>query len=581
MLKQAMKYYKPYKVLFLIDLLCAVAVAVVELLFPYAISHIVDDLLPMGKWDEMVKISLLLILAYFLNTFLYMVIDYWGEKLGMYIENDLRNDLFTHLQKMSYQFFDNNKTGQLIAKVSNDLHQIGTVAHYAPEQFLVAGSMLVTTMIIMLSISKLLACLIVINVVLLLAININFTKVMVNISRSLFGNVGEISAELEENFAGIRVVQAYCCEAHQRETFQKTTERYCKRQQEGFLRIAACNGITYFVTKLLPVLIILAGGWLALHGRISEGQFFSFILLTNLLLKPVEMLSNFAARYPKGIAGFQNFVELMKIEPDIKDREDAVELEQPKGEIVFKDVNFSYEEGKPVLENLSLTIREGETVAFVGNSGSGKSTICGLIPRFYEISKGSIQIEGMNIQDIRLKSLRQHIGVVAQDVFLFSGTIEENIRVGKPDASEEELWKAAKQANLYDFIKEQPEGMKTMIGERGIKLSGGQKQRLSIARMFLKNPPILILDEATSALDAENEMEIHRSLRELSKGRTTLLIAHRFSTIKDASRIIVVEPGGSIQEGTHEELMKDNGIYKKLYELQQNALTNDRLGGKE
>lgn len=571
MLKQALKYYKPYQALFIIDLLCAVAVAIIELLFPYAISHIVDELLPMGKWIEMIKIGVLLLIAYIFNTFLYMVIDYWGEKLGMYIENDMRNDLFTHLQKMSYRFFDNNKTGQLIARVSNDLHQIGTVAHYAPEQLIVASSMLITTVIIMFSISKLLAGLILLNVGLLLGININFTKKMVNTSRELFGNVGEMAAQLEENFAGIRVVQAYSYEEQQRKSFQDITLEYCSKQQEGFKRVAVCNGITYYVTKLLPVLIILTGGWLTLHQEISEGQFFSFILLTNMVLKPIEMISNFVARYPKGIAGFKNFMEIMQIEPEIADAQDAVEIDKLKGEIEFSNVAFSYDEGKPVFSQLSLEIKEGETIAFVGSSGAGKSTICNLIPRFYEIEKGQIKIQGMDIKKIKLSSLRKQIGVVAQDVFLFSGTIEENIRFGKPEASEEELWEAAKKAMLYDFIQGQPKGMKTVIGERGIKLSGGQKQRLSIARMFLKNPPILILDEATSALDAENEMEIHKALKQLSLGRTTLLIAHRFSTIRDANRIIVVDAGGKIEEGSHDTLMQSNITYKKLYQLQQNG----------
>ncbi|RDY33201.1 ABC transporter ATP-binding protein [Lachnotalea glycerini] len=571
MLKQALKYYKPYQALFIIDLLCAVAVAIIELLFPYAISHIVDELLPMGKWIEMIKIGVLLLIAYIFNTFLYMVIDYWGEKLGMYIENDMRNDLFTHLQKMSYRFFDNNKTGQLIARVSNDLHQIGTVAHYAPEQLIVASSMLITTVIIMFSISKLLAGLILLNVGLLLGININFTKKMVNTSRELFGNVGEMAAQLEENFAGIRVVQAYSYEEQQRKSFQDITLEYCSKQQEGFKRVAVCNGITYYVTKLLPVLIILTGGWLTLHQEISEGQFFSFILLTNMVLKPIEMISNFVARYPKGIAGFKNFMEIMQIEPEIADAQDAVEVDKLKGEIEFSNVAFSYDEGKPVFSQLSLEIKEGETIAFVGSSGAGKSTICNLIPRFYEIEKGQIKIQGMDIKKIKLSSLRKQIGVVAQDVFLFSGTIEENIRFGKPEASEEELWEAAKKAMLYDFIQGQPKGMKTVIGERGIKLSGGQKQRLSIARMFLKNPPILILDEATSALDAENEMEIHKALKQLSLGRTTLLIAHRFSTIRDANRIIVVDAGGKIEEGSHDTLMQSNITYKKLYQLQQNG----------
>jgi ATP-binding cassette subfamily B protein len=574
MIKRALSYYKPYKLLFFIDLFCAVAVAIIELIFPSAISYIVDDLLPAGNWRGMVMVGLLLLGAYFINTFLYMVIDYWGEKLGMHIENDMRNDLFAHLQRMSYSFFDHSKTGQLISKVSNDLHQVGTVAHYAPEQFLVASTMLVTTVIIMSSISGLLSILILFNVALLLMINIKFTKKMVNTSRELYASAGEIAGKLEENFAGIRVIQAYACESDQRRGFQEETNRYCGKQKDGYRKVAVCNGITYFVTKILPVMIILAGGWLALNGDLSKGQFFSFILLTNMVLKPIEMISTFVARYPKGIAGFKNFLELMDIKPEIVDLEGATAVTGLKGNIELKDIDFSYNGKKKVLSGLSLQIKEGETVAFVGSSGAGKSTICNLLPRFYEPQSGSITIQGMDIRNITLQSLRRHIGVVAQEVFLFAGTIEENISFGKPQATNEELWEAARKAQLDNFIRSLPLGMKTIIGERGILLSGGQRQRLSIARMFLKNPPILILDEATSALDAENEIAIHQSLKELAEGRTTLIIAHRFSTIKDADRIVVVEASGAVQEGTHERLIKSNKTYKRLYELQQNAVAS-------
>ncbi len=578
MIKKAVGYYKPYKKLFLIDILCAILVAAIELIFPQAISRIVDELLPQGKWREIVILALILFVAYLVNTFLYMIIDYWGELLGVSIENDLRKELFAHLQNMSYRFFDNNKTGQMIARVSNDLSQIGTVAHYAPEQFLIASTMLLVTVCLMLSMNKVLAALILVNIAFLLCINILFTRKMVDTSRQLYRNAGEISGQLEENFAGIRVVQAFACEDRQKQGFFELTKAYCTKQMQGFLQVALCNGITYFVTKLLPVFVILTGGWQLLQADITKGQFFSFILLTNLALKPIEMISNFVARYPKGIAGFKSFLELMSIAPEIKDAPDAVDAGPLRGEIAFTGVDFTYDGEQEILKNLSFQIEPGETVAFVGSSGSGKSTICNLIPRFYEIQGGNIRIQGMDIRKIRLSSLRREIGVVAQDVFLFSGTIEDNIRVGKPEATECELWEAAEKAKLSEFIKSQPKGMKTPVGERGVKLSGGQRQRLSIARMFLKNPPILILDEATSALDAENEIEIHKSLRELSQGRTTLVIAHRFSTIKDADRIIVVEKQGQITQGRHEELLEKCPTYKRLYDLQQNQIfTQDTL----
>lgn len=570
MFKKAISYYKPYKKLFIIDLLCAVLVAGLEMVFPSMMNYIVDDLLPSGRWNYVILTSLFLGLIYLLCTVLYMVIEYWGEKLGMYIENDLRIQLFEHLQKLSFKYFDNNKVGQLIARVSNDLPQISTVAHYAPEQFIVATSMIICTVIIMSSVNVYLALLILVVVAIILALNIYFTKKMVSTMRSLFASAGEISTSMEENLAGIRVIQSYTNEELQKERFFQETLKYCKNQVSGIKKVALCNGITYLLTRILPVLTVLTAGALVLEGSMSKGEFFSFILLTNLMLKPVEMLSNFAARYPKGIAGFKNFLELMAIEPEILDKSTAKEISNVQGNINYKNVTFSYSKEKEILKGINLTIDAGTTVAIVGNSGAGKSTLCSLLPRFYEIEKGDIELDGINVKDIKLNALRKQIGVVQQEVFLFSGTIEENIRFGKLDATNEEIWSAARNAQLEEFINNQPEGLKTIIGERGVKLSGGQKQRLSIARMFLKNPSILILDEATSALDTKNELQVHLALNRLAKGRTTIIIAHRFSTIQKADKIVVVDEGKIAEMGTHKELMSEQGIYSKLYNLQFN-----------
>ena len=398
-----------------------------------------------------------------------------------------------------------------------------------------------------------------------------FMKRLVLARKRMFGAVGGFLSHLEDGIGGIRVVQAFANEKYQQKLFMKNNEKFCESKIDGFKNTAKNEALTYIFISLLPLVAVLGGSWLVLNDRMSSGEFFSFILLAGVMLTPIRMLAAFSVRFPNGMAGFQNFLEIMDTEPEIQDAENAIKIASLRGDIEYKNVTFGYDKDRHVLKNVNLSIKAGETVAFVGASGEGKSTLCSLLPRFYEAEAGRISIDGIDIKDMTLDSLRRQIGVVQQDVFLFAGTIRENIRFGKLDATEEELWEAARRAQLEEFIKEQPEGMDTPIGERGVKLSGGQKQRMSIARMFLKNPPILILDEATSSLDTQTEAAIQQALSELSRGRTTLTIAHRLATIRNADRIIVLREKGIAEEGNHEELLQLGGIYSHLNQAQAGA----------
>lgn len=570
-LKRFLRYYRPYKGLFFLDLFCAVTAALLGLLFPFTVSRIVDKLLPTGDWILILSACGALTGVYLVNTVLKYIVGYWGERLGLYIETDLRTELYTHLQKLSFRFFDNNKTGQLASRISNDLLDVGNMAHYGPEHFLIAVFTLIGSMFLMFRANWQLALLMSAFVMVLLTVNIYFMKKLVVARRRMFGAIGGFMSRLEDGIGGIRVVQAFANEHYQQKLFLKDNEKFCKAKIEGFKNAAKNEAVTYIFLNLLPVAALLGGSWFTLNGGMSRGQMFSFILLANVMVMPIQMLAAFSVRFPNGMAGFQNFAEIMDTEPEIRDDADAVEVYSLLGDIDYEDVTFGYDKNRHVLKNVSLSVKAGETVAFVGTSGAGKTTLCSLLPRFYEADAGCISIDGMDIKKMTLQSLRRQIGVVQQEVFLFGGTIGENIQFGKLDATEPEIWEAAKRAQLDDFIREQPNGLDTIIGERGVKLSGGQKQRMSIARMFLKNPPILILDEATSSLDTETEAAIQKSLAELSKGRTTLIIAHRLATIRKADRIIVLTGEGIAEEGSHEELLQSGGIYRRLHMAQAGA----------
>lgn len=571
MIKRFLRYYRPYKKLFFLDFSCAVVAALLELFFPFTVSRIVDELLPQGNWNLILSAGTLLVGIYLVNAGLKYVVGYWGEKLGLYIETDLRVELYNHLQKLSFRFFDNHKTGQLASRISNDLLDVGNMAHYGPEHFLISTFTLIGAMFLMFRANWQLALFMSLFVAVLLIINIYFMKKLVKTRKQMYGAIGGFLSRLEDGIGGIRVVQAFANEQHQKKLFMKDNQTFCDTKIDGFQNTAKNEAVTYIFISLLPVVAVLGGSWFVLNGGMSSGQLFSFILLANVMVMPVRMLAAFSIRFPNGIAGFKNFAEIMDTEPEIKDTPNATEVCSLRGDIRYEDITFGYDENRHVLENVSLSVKAGETVAFVGTSGAGKTTLCSLLPRFYEAESGRITIDSMDIKDMTLYSLRRQIGVVQQDVFLFAGTIRENIQFGKLDATEEEIWEAAKRAQLDDFIKGQSDGLDTIIGERGVKLSGGQKQRMSIARMFLKNPPILILDEATSSLDTQTEAAIQQALAELSKGRTTLVIAHRLATIRNADRIIVLTETGIAEQGSHEELLKQCGVYSQLHRAQAGA----------
>jgi ABC-type multidrug transport system, ATPase and permease components len=556
----------------MLDFGCAVLAGLIELGFPIAINKFVDELLPKGEWGIIVGASLGLLALYIVNMFLMYIVNYYGHMLGINIETDMRRKLFGHIQKLSFRYFDNTKTGHLLSRLTNDMMQIGEVAHHGPEDLFIAIMTLLGAFTLMLLIHWKLAVMTFIIVPAIIWVVIYFNGKMTKAIHQLFGDIGDFNARIEDNVGGIRVVQAFTNEKHEIKQFTENNSRFRLTKLMSYKLIAKNGSISYMMMRFVTLFVMVCGTWFVINGGLSYGEFIGFLLLTNVFFRPIEKINAIVESYPQGIAGFKRYVELLDTEPDIKDSPNAVELGELKQAIRFENVSFGYENEGSVLSGINLTIRKGETVAFVGPSGAGKTTLCSLLPRFYEVTGGRITVDGSDIRDVKLESLRRQIGIVQQDVFLFAGTIRENLLYGKLEAAEEELWAAARQARLEEFIQSQPEGMDTVIGERGVKLSGGQKQRLAIARMFLKNPPILILDEATSALDTETEMMIQQSLSDLSQGRTTLVIAHRLATIKNADRIVVVTSDGIAEQGRHEELVDAGGIYSRLHEAQFGAL---------
>ncbi|MFC3800098.1 ABC transporter ATP-binding protein [Cohnella sp. GCM10012308] len=571
MIRRFMSYYKPYKGLFYLDFCCAIFAALLELGFPLALNHVVDKLLPSKDWEPILWACGGLLAVYVLNAFMQFVVTYWGHMLGINIETDMRRNLFAHLQKLSFKFYDNTKTGHLMSRMSTDLMDIGEVAHHGPEDVFIAVMTLAGAFGLMLYIHPEMAIITFATVPVMIVLSIYFNGRMTGAMNKMFGSMGDYNARVEDNIGGIRVVQAFGNEDHEMSLFKVNNQLFRKAKLLGYKILARSATASYMLMRLVSLVVMVAGAWFVIRGELRYGEFLAFILLTNVLFRPIEKINAVIELYPKGIAGFKRYIELMDTEPDVSDAHDAVDVRKVVGEIRYQNVSFGYESHTQALSGIDLSIRAGETVAFVGPSGAGKTTLCSLLPRFYEVSGGSITVDGIDIRRMKLASLRRQIGVVQQDVFLFSGTVRENIAYGKLGADEEEIWTAARRAKLEDFIRAQPLGLDTIIGERGVKLSGGQKQRLAIARMFLKNPPILILDEATSALDTETEAAIQQSLSELSEGRTTLVIAHRLATIKDADRIVVVTEDGIAEQGRHEELVRTGGIYSRLHQAQFSA----------
>ncbi|MHA6482289.1 ABC transporter ATP-binding protein [Paenibacillus sp. strain BS8-2] len=568
MLRRFFSYYKPYKKLFFLDFFCAVLLAVLELGFPLAVGYVVETLLPDKNWGMIVTASAVLLLIYIINTLLSYIVTYWGHMLGINIETDMRRALFDHVQKLSFRFFDNTKTGHLISRLTNDLFEIGEVAHHGPEDMFIAAMTLVGAFGIMLYIHPMLAIMTFVIVPIIIWLVLYFNGRMTKAANRLFSDMADFNARVEDTVGGIRVVQAFANEKHEGKLFKGNNLRFREAKLISYKIIGMNASISYMLMRIVSLFVLIAGSYYVLTDGMTHGAFLTFVLLTNIFFKPIEKINAVIESYPKGIAGFKRYVELMDTEPDVADRPNAREVDRLHGDISYKDVTFGYEGEAKVLDGINLSIRAGETIAFVGPSGAGKTTLCSLLPRFYEITEGSISVDGHDIRDLKLESLRRSIGLVQQDVFLFAGTIRENIAYGKLGASDADIMEAARRARLEAFIESLPDGLATVVGERGVKLSGGQKQRLAIARMFLKNPPILILDEATSALDTETEQAIQQSLSELSVGRTTLVIAHRLATIKNADRIIVVTEDGISEQGRHEDLVAAGGIYSRLHHAQ-------------
>jgi ATP-binding cassette, subfamily B, bacterial len=566
MIKRFFSYYRPHKRLFYIDFFCAVLVGLMELGFPLAVSWFIDKLLPEGNWSTIITVSVGLLVLYLMSSGMQYVVNYWGHKLGINIETDMRRDLFNHVQRQSFRFFDNIKTGHIMSRVTNDLMDIGELAHHGPEDFFIAVMTFIGAFWIMMTINLKLA-LVAIIIVPFLVWLISYSNIKMNAAwREMYHNIADVNAQVEDSVSGVRVVQSFTNEKYEMKRFSKNNQFFRKTKLRAY-KVMSWNlmGI-YITTRLMTLTILVYGAWLSFSGNLTYGELVAFILYLNILFKPIEKISALLELYPKGMAGFKRFIELIEMEPDIENVPDAIEVSTLNGNIQFQHVSFEYEDKRKILDNLSFSIEPGKTIAFVGPSGAGKTTICSLIPRFYDVTSGSIMIDGIDIRNVTKESLRANIGIVQQDVFLFTGTIRENIAYGKLNATQDKIEEAARKAHLMDLIGSLPDGFDTQIGERGLKLSGGQKQRLAIARMFLKNPPILILDEATSALDTETEAIIQEALIDLSKDRTTLIIAHRLGTIKKADRILVITEEGIAEDGSHSELLsQENGIFAKLH----------------
>jgi len=568
MIKRFFTYYLPHKKLFILDFSSAVVVALLELAFPLAVSWFIDTLLPEGNWSSIVSVSFGLLALYLASTYLQYIVNYWGHKLGINIETDMRSQLFNHVQRQSFRFFDNTKTGHIMSRITNDLFDIGELAHHGPEDLFIAIMTFVGAFWIMLTINVKLALIIICIVPVLIWLITYCNKSMNRAWKNMYGDIADVNARVEDSVSGVRVVQSFTNEEFEMSRFSVNNKRFRKAKIGAYKVMSITSSSVYMLMRFFTLIVLVYGAWLTFNNQLTGGSLVAFILYVNVLQKPIDKISTLLELYPKGMAGFKRFLELIDTEPDIKDAEDAIEVPNLRGDIQLKNVDFSYENNRPVLENINLSIAAGETVAFVGPSGAGKTTITSLIPRFYDVKDGSITIDGIDIREMTTSSLRSQIGIVQQDVFLFTGTLKENIAYGKLDATDEEIHRAVKRAHLEDLIRKLPDGYETQIGERGLKLSGGQKQRLAIARMFLKNPPILILDEATSALDTETELIIQNSLNELAENRTTLVIAHRLATIRNADRIVVVTEDGIAEEGRHEELLAQDGIFANLHRVQ-------------
>lgn len=577
MLKKFISYYKPYWKLFALDMSCAFLIATIDLAFPLIARQFINDIIPNGKLRIFYIFIIALLILAVVRAVLNYIIDYWGHIVGTRMERDMRRDLFGHLQTLSFDYFDNIKTGHLMSRIVNDLREISELAHHGPEDLFISLVMLIGSFIILTTIEWRLTLIIYSFLPLLIWYATLKRKKMTAAFRSVRKRIANVNAQLENSISGIRVAKSFTNEEYEIEKFDEGNREFNSSREFAYKAMAEFFAGIFFLSNILNIITLSVGGFFVYRGYINTGDLVAYLLYINFFLQPIRKLTNFTQQFQNGMTGFERFVEIMKVKASIVDKEDAVTLKEIKGKIEFKNVAFKYSEEKFVLSNINLIINPRETMALVGPSGGGKTTLCQLIPRFYEVTKGEILIDGINVKDVKIKSLRENIGMVQQDIFLFTGTVKENILYGKPGAKDTEVIKAAKNANIHDFILSLPERYDSYIGEKGIKLSGGQKQRISLARAFLKNPAILILDEATSALDSEAEIIIQQALEKLTMGRTVLVIAHRLSTIKNANQIVVLTDEGIKEKGNHDELITRDGLYAKLYNAQFRGFIPDKI----
>ncbi|KPU27645.1 thiamine ABC transporter permease [Caloranaerobacter sp. TR13] len=578
MIKKFISYYKPHMKLFILDMVCAFFVAVLDLVFPMITRQIINDIIPNGKIRTLYIFTIVLVVLYIFRAVFNYIVDYWGHVVGTRMEHDMRRDLFAHLQTLDISYFDNTKTGQIMSRIVNDLNEISELAHHGPEDLFLSIIMLIGSFIILMTIDWRLTLIVFIFVPAMIWFAITKRKKMTESFRNVRKKIANVNAQLENSISGIRVAKSFANEEYEMQKFSIGNREFKESREFAFKSLAEFFTGINFLSNMLNVVVVSVGGIFVYKKIINTGDLVAYLLYVNFFMQPIRRLTQFTQQYQTGMTGFERFMEILSIEPNIVDKEGVIELNNVKGKIELKNISFSYNDKKnKVLSDINLTIEAGKTLALVGPSGAGKTTLCHLIPRFYEVDSGEILLDGINIKDISIKSLRRNIGLVQQNIFLFTGTIKENILYGRPDASFEEVVEAAKNANIHDFIMSLPNGYDTYIGEKGIKLSGGQKQRISIARVFLKNPPILILDEATSALDNETEIIIQQALERLSKDRTTIVIAHRLSTVKNADEIVVLTDKGIQERGKHEELIKKDGLYARLYKAQFKGFIPDNV----
>ena len=563
-----LSYFKPHRRLFALDMTCAFLIALIDLAFPLVSRQAMYTWLPEKQFRVFFIVMAAVVVAYVLRSGLYFVVAYWGHTFGIRVEADIRRDLYHHMQELGFDFYDRNRTGQLMSRLTSDLFELTELAHHGPEDLFISVVTIFGALAVMFAVRWELALVLLVLLPVLLWTAMRRRRQMSDASRAAKQKTGTINAAIESGLSGVRTTKAFANEAEQQQRFDEANEVF-KTAKRGFHKeMGRFNAVMEFFTGILPVVVIAVGGWLIMRERMDYVDLITFSLYVTAFVSPIRKLANFAEMFSNGFAGLHRFVELMRTEPTIQDAPDAVELTDVRGDVDVEDVTFAYGDKTDVLHHVTLHIPAGETVALVGPSGGGKSTLCQLLPRFYDVDSGSISIDGHDVRQLTQGSLRRSIGIVQQDVFLFADTIRENIRYGRPGASDEEVERAARQAEIYDDIMAMPDGFDTYVGERGALLSGGQKQRVSIARIFLKNPPILILDEATSALDSVTESKIQGAFDRLAKGRTTLIIAHRLSTIRSASRILVIRDGRIAEEGSHQALLALNGEYARLYHTQ-------------